>query len=382
MKKVIYILCLLLLVTAFANAQVPQPIKSFAKVRFSTEWYKTQLKLWKKEVDKNQKNANAWYNYFKVKRILIMHDEDDSTAKEIEDKELALIVENMSKAIPNTFEYHHAAWIQTGLGDMSKLHHLEKALEMQPDNPAIFTDIINISELQRDTVRRDLYSKKLYNDPETSPGFLYYCYNMMVGIDKNAILVTVGDNDTYPVWMLQAERNLRKNIIVINTSLIMVKEYREKLFNELGIENIKYDPFESEETLKRFEKELLPILASNNKNRPVYIAVTIGKKLIEWHWDKVYLTGLCFQYSEEHVDVYAKLRKNYEQNYLLDYLFYFNRFFHDISEDLVTKINFNYLLSMGKLAGHYFASGEVEKGHELMMKVGRGNTPNPKRKRK
>lgn len=370
MKRIIYILGFILLGGLTLQAQKttkPETIQSFAKVRLPIEWYKTQLKLWKAEVDKNQKNAEAWYNYFKVQRILHRLDEDDKRTHEVKEKELTQIVEDMSKAIPNTFEYHHTAWILAGLGDMDKLHHLEKAIALQPDNPALFHNIINMGELTRDTDQRNTYSRKLYNDPETSPGFLYYCHNMLAGLDENAILVTVGDNDTYPVWMLQAEKGIRKDVTAVNSSLILVKEYREKLFKELGVENIKYDPFENKENMLRFENELVSLLASNNQNRPVYITISCGKTLTEKHQDKLYLTGLCYLYCEKTYDNIAALKKNFERNYTLDYLD--NAFYHDKSAFLVKQLNTNYIVPMVKLYEHYKLAGETQKANELKAKA-------------
>lgn len=54
---------------------------------------------------------------------------------------------------------------------------------------------------------------------------------------KNALLLTCGDNDTYPAWALQA-KGIRKDVKVINLYLLQIKDYRNKIFAELGLKDV------------------------------------------------------------------------------------------------------------------------------------------------
>lgn len=49
---------------------------------------------------------------------------------------------------------------------------------------------------------------------------------------KNGILFTAGDNDTYPLWYLQETENYRKDVLVINTSLLGLRRYVSMLDKE------------------------------------------------------------------------------------------------------------------------------------------------------
>jgi hypothetical protein len=68
-----------------------------------------------------------------------------------------------------------------------------------------------------------------------APALLEYNYNVLMSLDQNAILVTAGDNDTYPIWLLQNARGIRPDVTVINSSLITVPEYRRRLMKEQNI---------------------------------------------------------------------------------------------------------------------------------------------------
>lgn len=59
-----------------------------------------------------------------------------------------------------------------------------------------------------------------------------YAYNILQSLDKDAIVITNGDNDTFPLWCLQAVYGVRTDVRIINLSLAQTDWYNLQLKNE------------------------------------------------------------------------------------------------------------------------------------------------------
>jgi hypothetical protein len=69
----------------------------------------------------------------------------------------------------------------------------------------------------------------LYDDK-----YLSFAKNFLNSCDKNAILFTNGDNDTYPLLYVQTQYNYRPDVLVVNLSLLSSSRYINHLRNKIG----------------------------------------------------------------------------------------------------------------------------------------------------
>lgn len=355
---------------AFSQGK-PQKVNSIVKEHHEFEWFVEQYELWGKEIKKDSKNDNAWLNCYAAARMAKYMAEDEERTKDWGAKEYEVIT-RMKKAIKGTFTYYrimswyYSIWNTQDEKEQEKIMQYSlKAYELDPSNPDIYPTLMNIFEIYKpNNSKLAEVSSKWKESGYHSPNLMAMAYNALINTKENAILITGGDNDTYPLWIAQNADNFRKDVHVWNMYLITIPEYRNRLFKELNIPTLEGNV------------EINTIIEHIIKNRgdsPLYF---FNKGIIEkdsTFYDELYNVGLIYQYSEEKMDNSALIVNHFEHKFLLDHLKY--NFYQGEFPEMDKRHNLSYLPGLMALYHHYCLIEDTKKANEtksLMLQLAEG----------
>lgn len=141
---------------------------------------------------------------------------------------LAAIQQNQQDPQPRERDYFYvgsfmiwAMWV--GLGSFAILERLRKSVPAMGGALAAVVLVVPVNMAYQGWFIHSRAGNYLAFD---------YAYNILQSLEKDAIVFTNGDNDTFPVWYLQDVAGVRRDVRVVNLSLGQTQWYIEQLKNQ------------------------------------------------------------------------------------------------------------------------------------------------------
>lgn len=312
-------------------------VQAVEVVQLNSSSYKSAAEFWKIQTSINSKNEDAWLNYYKAIRYAEYTDKSRKISDAAEAK-LVQILGEMQRNVAGSFAFYYANYLQQNRS-VSSFNHLENAFLLRPDDNELWDDMLCKSVIENNNQQIDFFARKLSESNIYSEAELEYNKNVLNSVEQNAILVTHGNTDTYPLIILQQVQNYRRDVKIIcldwfNNSnyLSDLSKSDSKLFGKLTINQ----PYES-----------IKSITKNAQDKPLYLGLTIpGDVVVELSKD-LYCTGLAMKYSKSPLSNMISLEANW------------NQFFSKKTITQKEAINKNYVLPLVLLNDYYKESGRT-----------------------
>jgi tetratricopeptide (TPR) repeat protein len=196
-------------------------------------------------------------------------------------------------------------------------------------------------------------------------------YNMLVGAEPNAIVLTNGDNDTYPPLALQVGRGFRTDVAIVNLSLLNTPWYRRQLRDgplhvPVPLLEEKVQGMPSQAALAGLIKRL----GKDGWKRPLYVAVTVYRKQYSIP-NQLSLEGVLYRVLPERSDEIEisrdLLARNLGELYRLDSASSLGIHWDQFSA--LGPLMMNYAVAEGRLATGLAGAGDMARAREEMRRA-------------
>jgi hypothetical protein len=191
----------------------PAEVKSKRQVVYDSETYGKLKEMWKKYYDEYP-SEYAYANWMYAARYA----EDPGYSK--------LLDQGLKKYPANpTLLYLKGIEHLGKHGDEESRRYLERAAALDNDYVDPWFPLVTFYMDMGDEERLNLALRRLLESGIITDEVMDYNYNMLVSLDDNAILITNGDNDTYPGWILTRVLGERPDVAIVNRSLLNTDWY-------------------------------------------------------------------------------------------------------------------------------------------------------------
>ena len=218
-----------------------------------------------------------------------------------------------------------------------------------------------------------------------------YAHNLLNSCEPNAILFTNGDNDTFPLWYMQEVEKFRKDVKVINLSLLNTPWYIKQIKNaepkiplpwtDAQIETIRPVPWKTQEVnvaglkttikptyagqyLRVQDLMIFELIRVVDWKTPIYFAVTVSTSARLGLDDYLSMEGQVLKLYPTKVKKIDedKILENFTSNYKFRNLNNPDVYFSPNTQRLMQ----NYRTAVLQAAMEFIDNGENEKAKEIM----------------
>ena len=270
------LISLLLLLTATgvrAQANVPSKAEQMAPLiqdPYQGGWQANEqtrnANLWGALVEEEPANNAALLNQYRSERNASLA-RNSGTIPVTDQANLDILADRIATVAPNSFEAHLAQFYSQFPAQSAYLE-LEQAIAKGSERTELIGPQLMNAVRTSNSTGTVRWSKALKAQGNVAADLWKLTDDMLLSVEKNAILFTAGEMDAYPAWAKQFADGVRKDILIVDERLLMDAVYRQQVWTNAGaLGNAAVTG-----------SEFISALASATK-RPVFLSLALGPDL-------------------------------------------------------------------------------------------------------
>lgn len=290
----------------------------------------------------DQHNEDAWLSYYRAMRIAAYGER----SREMDPREregLSEILELMDKHVHGSYAWHVARYLHLEKADEG-WNHLSEAAALRPNSPELFPDLLCMNQIRGRFDEAASYAHRIKRAKTFSSAEIEYNLNTLNSIERNGVLVTHGYVDTYPLYVLQYDKSIRRDVRIVSLEWLQSATYRKTVGEWLGVRP---------ESLAGSTTEALQVIFRSDAAVPLYLSLTIPPSELRRYDSELYCTGLAMKRSATALGNLESLRENWENLFQRKHL------------TETEPLNRNYLIPLVLLHNHYKSLGKGVQADEI-----------------
>ena len=316
-----------------AQVETPAPYLSLLYGRHEAAFYAEQAAAWEALALGSCSTDEAWLNYY---RAAVYANRLGRGSYDL--AEILTTAQRMVST--DSFEDHFLRY-RSSQDQVVRRKALLRAHAVAPERPEAYLELANVYQMTGQAEKLAQILTRLHELQPLPQGVLDYNYNQLQSVAENGILLTGGEVDSHPSWLLQTHYGIRPDVEVVNViHLVYSSTYRERVFPDLKIALPSGGNHNDEEVTALMES----LLADG---RPVHLAATHLKMINRLPKERLYNQGLAFRYAVEPVENLAILAENFRRRFRLEQLR--QPLGAGGAQRLADELNLNYLPALSEL---------------------------------
>ena len=197
-------------------------------------------------------------------------------------------VDYLEQSAPESFEYHFFSY-QAGNYNIELVDHLNQAELLRPNNSDVQIQKTAYHIIQGEGKEAISYLDKLIASKRLSDEALNYSEDLVLSVPKSGTLITHGFDDTYGAYYQQLTKGTDSDFMIISLDFLQSEKYQLKL-KEFGY----FLPKSSV-----IDVAYLTEFCALNVAKNLTISMTVPKEYLIGISNKLYVTGLVFEYQND-----------------------------------------------------------------------------------